>query len=262
MPADGFVPGNRLFACFPHVTQEHLAPDLEIVPIRVGEILHRAGRPVEHVYLPLTGMGSIVVRLRGDVNVEAAIIGNEGLLGVSSIFDDAPATEQTMVQMPGKAIRLRGRALRAEFDRDNGLRALLLRYVQLLIGQIARGSACNRAHHIGARCARWLLSTHDRVDGDEFPLTQEFLAMMLGVRRAGVSVAQHKLLRDRLIDYNRGIITILNRKGLEDIACECYAVLQRRFEQFYQQFEGSDGPQRNGPASRYRLAEPHPLPAL
>lgn len=232
MPADGFTYGNRLIAALPAATRDHLAAQFETVPIRVREVLHPVGRPVEHVYFPHSGMGSIITPLRRGVRIEAATIGNEGLLGAAYVLGDALASEETMVQMPGEATRLRVRVLREEFDRDEILRTLLLRYAQILMGQIAQGSACNRAHDIEARCARWLLSTHDRVEGDEFPLTQEFLAMMLGVRRAGVSVAQHKLQQDGLIRYTRGHIIILDRKGLEAVACECYEVLQRRLERF------------------------------
>ena len=233
MPSDGFVFGNRLLAALPRETLERLTPEFETVQMRVPEVLHKVGRPVEHVYLPHSGMGSIVTPLRRGIRIEAATIGNEGLLGVAYLLGDALATEETMIQLPGDAIRLKVRVLRAEFDRDDVLRSLLLRYSQLLMGQIAQGSACNRVHAIEARCARWLLSTHDRVDGDEFPLTQEFLAMMLGVRRAGVSVAQHKLQQDGLISYARGTLTILDRKGLEATSCECYRVLQDRFDRFY-----------------------------
>lgn len=235
MPSDSFVSGNRLLACLPHDTLDRLRPDLETVPIRVGEVLHRVGKTVEHVYFPHSGMGSIVTLLRRGMNVEAATIGNEGLLGVAYVLGDALATEETMIQMPGEAARLRVQALRAEFNRDEVLRGWLLRYSQLLMGQIAQGSACNRMHAIEERCARWLLSTHDRVSGDEFPLTHEFLAMMLGVRRAGVSVAQHKLQQDGLIRYTRGDITILDRRGLESTACECYGVVKVRFDRFYDQ---------------------------
>jgi CRP-like cAMP-binding protein len=235
MPADGFTTGNRLLAVLPQETRDRLASEFEIVPIRVRDVLHQVGRQVEHVYFPHSGMGSIVTPLRHGVRIEAATIGNEGILGVAYVLGDALATEETMVQMPGEATRLRVRVLRQEFDRDEVLRTLLLRYSQILMGQIAQGSACNRAHGIEARCARWLLSTHDRVPGDEFPLTQEFLAMMLGVRRAGVSVAQHKLQQDGLITYTRGNITILDRRGLEAAACECYTVIQRRLERFLAQ---------------------------
>lgn len=238
MPADGFTPGNRLLAALPAATYERFASELETVPIRVPDVLHQVGRPVEHVYFPHSGMGSIVTPLRHGIRIEAATIGNEGILGVAYVLGDALATEETMIQMPGEAIRLRVRVLREEFDRDEVLRTLLLRYSQILMGQIAQGSACNRAHGIEARCARWLLSTHDRVEGDEFPLTQEFLAMMLGVRRAGVSVAQHKLQQDGLIGYTRGNISILDRKGLEAVACECYVVIQRRFDRFLEHFQG------------------------
>jgi CRP-like cAMP-binding protein len=233
MPRMGFTPGNRLLAALPKETLERLTPDLERIPIRIGDVLHEVGRTVEHVYFPFSGMGSIVTLLQRGFNVEAATIGNEGLLGVAYVLGDAFATEETMIQMPGEAARLRVASLRAEFDRDEVLRGLLLRYSQLLMGQIAQGAACNRAHEIEARCARWLLSTHDRVPGDDFPLTHEFLSMMLGVRRAGVSVAQHKLQQDGMITYRRGIITILDRRGLEEAACECYGVVRGRLDRFY-----------------------------
>jgi CRP-like cAMP-binding protein len=233
MPADGFTTGNRLIAALPRETLDRLTPEMETVPLRVRDVLHHVGRLVEHVYMPHSGMGSIVTKLKGGINIEAATIGNEGLLGVAYVLGDALATEETMVQLPGEATRLRVRVLRAEFDRDEVLRTLLLRYSQLLMGQIAQGSACNRLHPIEGRCARWLLSTHDRVEGDEFPLTQEFLAMMLGVRRAGVSVAQHKLQQDGLIRYTRGNVTILDRAGLKAVSCECHVVVQNRLDRFY-----------------------------
>lgn len=233
MPSDGFIAGNRLFACLSRETRARLAPGMETVPLRLRDVLHRVGRPAEHVYWPHRGMASIVTPLRRGMNIEASTIGNEGLLGISHVLGDAPATEETIVAIPGEASRLRLCVLRDEFERNREVRTLLLRYAQLLIGQIVQGSACNRAHSIEARCAKWLLSAHDRIAGDEFPVTHEFLAMMLGVRRAGVSVAQHKLLQDGLIDYVRGNVRVLSRRGLESIACECYGVLRQRLEQFY-----------------------------
>jgi CRP-like cAMP-binding protein len=233
MPIDGFLPGNRLLAALPPEILQQLAPELETVSIRNREVVQPIGRPAEHVYFPQSGMGSIVIHMKSGLNIEAATIGNEGMLGVSYVLGDALATEETMIQLPGEASRLRVRVLRAEFDRDERLRMLLLRYSQLLTGQIAQGSGCNRAHPLEGRCARWLLSTHDRVAGDQFPLTQEFLAIMLGVRRAGVSVAQHALQQDGLIQYTRGQVTILDRTGLEEVSCECYAVIRERFDQFF-----------------------------
>jgi CRP-like cAMP-binding protein len=233
MPADGFVSGNRLLAALPTEVLDRLAPEMETVPFRQGDVVQPIGRLAEHVYFPHSGMGSIVIHLKGDVNVEAATTGNEGMLGISYVLGDALATEETMIQLPGEASRLRIRVLRAEFDHEERLRMLLLRYSQLPMGQIAQGSACNRAHPLEGRCARWLLSTHDRVAGDQFPLTQEFLALMLGVRRAGVSVAQQALQQDGLIQYSRGSITILDRDGLEKETCECYAVIQKRLDRFF-----------------------------
>jgi CRP-like cAMP-binding protein len=233
MPADGFVPGNRLLAALPPDVLQQLTPELETVPIHNREVIQPIGRLAEHVYFPHSGMGSIVIHLKGGVNVEAATVGNEGVLGISYVLGDALATEEMMIQLPGEASRLRISVLRAEFDRDERLRMLLLRYSQLLMGQIAQGSGCNRIHPIEGRCARWLLSTHDRVEGDQFPLTQDFMALMLGVRRAGVSVAQHALQQDGLIHYTRGQVTILDRTGLEEVACECYGVIRERFDRFF-----------------------------
>jgi len=233
MPADGFIPGNRLLAALPPEVMEHLAPELETVPLRNRDVLQRIGRQAEHVYFPHSGMGSIVIHMEAGVNVEAATVGNEGMLGLSYVLGDTVATEETMIQLPGEASRLRIRVLRAEFDRDERLRTLLLRYSQLLMGQIAQGSGCNRVHSIEGRCARWLLSTHDRVAGDSFPLTQDFLALMLGVRRAGVSVVQHALQQDGLIAYARGQVTILDRVALEELACECHRVIRDRYNRFF-----------------------------
>ena len=233
MPADGFVPGNRLLAALPPEVLQHLAPNLETVPIRNREVVQPIGRLAEHVYFPHSGMGSIVIHMKGGVNVEAATVGNEGALGISYVLGDTLATEEMMIQLPGEASRLRIKVLRAEFDRDERLRMLLLRYAQLLMGQIAQGSGCNRVHPIEGRCARWLLSTHDRVAGDQFPLTQDFLALMLGVRRAGVSVAQQALQQHGLIQYTRGQVTILDRAGLEEFTCECYGVIRERFDRFF-----------------------------
>jgi CRP-like cAMP-binding protein len=232
MPADGFVPGNRLLAMLPADILELLKPELETVPLRNRDVIQRIGRQAEHVYFPHSGMGSIVIHMQRGVNVEAATVGHEGMLGLQYVLGDTLATEETMIQLPGEASRLRIRVLRAEFDRDDRLRTLLLQYAQLLMGQIAQGAACNRLHPIDARCARWLLSTHDRVEGDTFPLTQDFLALMLGVRRAGVSVTQQALQQDGLINYSRGMVTIYDRPGLEAIACECYGVIRDRFERF------------------------------
>jgi hypothetical protein len=233
MPADGFVPGNRLLAALPPDVLQQLTPELETVSLRNKEVVQSIGQQAEHVYFPHSGMGSIVIHMKGGVNVEAATVGNEGTLGISYVLGDTLATEEMMIQLPGEASRLRIRVLRAEFDRDERLRTLLLRYSQLLMGQIAQGSGCNRVHPLEGRCARWLLSTHDRVAGDQFPLTQEFMALMLGVRRAGVSVAQNALQQDGLIQYTRGQVTILDRAGLEEVSCECYGVIRERFDRFF-----------------------------
>jgi hypothetical protein len=159
----------RLLAALPAQVLERLTPEFETVSLRNRDVVQRIGRQAEHVYFPHSGMGSIVIHMRGGVNVEAATVGHEGMLGLSYVLGDTLATEETMIQLPGEASRLRIRVLRKEFDREERLRTLLLRYSQLLMGQIAQGAGCNRLHPIEARCARWLLSTHDRVEGDTFP---------------------------------------------------------------------------------------------
>jgi CRP-like cAMP-binding protein len=239
MPADGFLPGNRLIEALPAEARQRLAPEFEHISIRSGDVLHRAGQSADYVYWPHSGMGSIVSPLGQEASIAVASIGSEGMIGVFQALGGGLSTERSVVLVSGEAARVRIGPLRAELERNRELRALLSRYAQLLAGHIARGAACNRAHHIEARCARWLLSAHDCVAGDQFPMTHEVLARTLGVRRAGVSVAQHKLMKQGLIDYSRGIVTIVDRAGLEAGSCDCHRVLRGRYESFYS-FNKSD----------------------
>jgi CRP-like cAMP-binding protein len=157
--------------------------------------------------------------------------GNEGLVGLAALLGAEGSESQTLAEIPGTALRLPAAVLVAAVDAQPALRRLLLRYTQAYLTQVAQGAACNRLHGIEARCARWLLMTHDRVGGsDAFPLTQEFLAIMLGVRRAGVSVAAGALQDAGLIRYRRGGIRVLDRAGLEAAACECYGVVRRQYD--------------------------------
>jgi CRP-like cAMP-binding protein len=207
-----------------------LAPELEMLDMRARFVLWEPDAPIRSVYFPHTCVMSIIVPLRGDVSVEAGTVGREGFLGVPVLLGGQSTSTQAIVQVAGSASRLPSSVFRRALAEDDSLREFSLRYAQALLEQTAQSVACNGRHDLSERCARWLLMTHDRVDGEEFHLTQEFLATMLGVRRATVTVAAATLQRAGLIQYQRGRVTIIDREGLEDAACECYDVVRRKFE--------------------------------
>jgi CRP-like cAMP-binding protein len=217
-----------------------LAPDdgawlerqLEPVEFESGEVIADAGNPFTRVYFPESAVISFVNRMADGGAVEVGTVGNEGMASVSSFLDGGASTSDTFVQIPGTIRCAPSAAIVDGVDSRPAIRRLLNRYTQAYLTQVAQTAACNRLHHIEARCARWLLMTHDRVGGaDQFPLTQEFLAIMLGVRRAGVTVAAGALQDAGLIRYRRGGIRVLDRAGLEAAACECYGIVRRHFDQ-------------------------------
>jgi CRP-like cAMP-binding protein len=222
---------NRLLAALAADDLAALAPHLEEVTLGNGEVLAEPGEPLADIYFPETAIMSVINRMADGAGVEVGTVGNEGLVGLAALLGAEASESQTLAQIPGTALRLPAAVLVAAVDAQPALRRLLLRYTQAYLTQVAQGAACNRLHGIEARCARWLLMTHDRVGGaDAFPLTQEFLAIMLGVRRAGVSVAAGALQDAGLIRYRRGGIRVLDRAGLEAAACECYGVVRRQFD--------------------------------
>ncbi len=222
---------NRLLAALAPEDYAALAPHLEPVALSVGQVLAGPGEAFAHVYFPETAVLSVIARMADGAGVEVGTVGNEGLAGVSVLLDTEASPNETLAQIPGTALRVSAAAFTAAVDARPGLRRLLHRYAQAYLTQVAQGAACNRLHGIEARCARWLLMTHDRVGGaDSFPLKQEFLAIMLGVRRAGVTVAAGALQDAGLIRYRRGGIRVLDRAGLEAAACECYGVVRRQFD--------------------------------
>lgn len=183
-----------------------------------------------HVYFPINGVVSMLARVDEKALVEVATVGNEGMVGVP-LFLGAKLSPGTMIsQVPGEALRMDAEALQRAVAETGPLMSLLHRYTQALMVQISQGNACNRMHSVEERCARWLLLTHDRVDSDEFTLTQEFLGDMLGVRRASVNIVASIFQRAGFIRYSRGRITILNRAGLESAVCGCYAVIRDEYE--------------------------------
>jgi CRP-like cAMP-binding protein len=224
---------NRLLAALPGSAYERLLPALEPVSLSLRQTIYEAEQPIEYVYFVRVGVISMVSVMQDGTIIEVATVGNEGMVGLPVFLGADTIAMHAFVQIPGAAMRMKATALREEVRNGGALAALLQRYTQALLIQIAQGAACNRVHSIEERCARWLLMTHDRVGADEFPLTQKFLSQMLGARRASVNRAARVLQQAGFIRYRRGQITILDREGLESAACECYTVIKREYERLY-----------------------------
>jgi CRP-like cAMP-binding protein len=223
-------PGNRLLAALPADELDRLRPHLERRRYDVKELVHRPGEPIEAVVFPTTGVFSLVTSMADGTTMEVATVGDEGMVGVPVFLGDVSSPLTVYSQIPGEALCLPAAKLRS-FVRDGSrLHDLLLRYVQALFILTAQSVACNRLHSVQQRCARWLLMCHDRTHTDEFPLTQEFMAQMLGIRRASVTEAAGQLQGAGLIRYQRGVITILDRPGLERASCECYGIIRAEFD--------------------------------
>ena len=204
----------------------HLTP-LDAVP---RDSLYEPNKPFRYVYFPETAVASILTVLEDGTEGEVATIGYEGMVGLPVFLGAKRSPERSCWQVPGKAYRLPVKVFKKETNRNGTWNGNINLYTQAFFTQMAQSVTCNRLHSMAKRCARWLLMTHDRVPGDEFELTQQFLSQMLGVRRTGVSEVAGRLQRGGLITYRRGHITILNRKGLEKASCECYQVVRREFE--------------------------------
>ena len=209
---------------------EQFAEKLHPVKLELGEILYEPEQHIEHVYFPTAGVISLLAAFEDGTTVEAGVIGLEGMLGTSVVLGAETTPHQALVQAEGHALKMAARDLRAEAQKDGLLLDLLLRFTNALFTQVAQTAGCNRAHTIEQRLARWLLLTHDRVEQNEFAITQEFLSRMLGVRRAGVSVAANTLREMRAIDYRRGRVVVRDRPGLERASCECYSVVKAEYD--------------------------------
>ncbi|HEX8068731.1 MAG TPA: Crp/Fnr family transcriptional regulator [Pyrinomonadaceae bacterium] len=218
--------GNRLLAALPPADYERLQPALEPVRLAKGQVLYLLGDTVNYCYFPFGGVISILSATESGDTVEVAMIGSEGMAGVPSILQVGSAPYQVMVQIEADGLRIRAEPLAREFNRGGALHSLLLRYTHGLLCQIAQSAVCNRFHTVKQRLCRWLLITRDRVRADAFPLTQEYIAHMLGVPRTNVTMTASALQRERLIRYTRGRINIIDHQGLERAACECYRLLK------------------------------------
>jgi CRP-like cAMP-binding protein len=215
---------NRLLAALPHEVFNRIAPLLELTPLRLKDVLHKPGDPVGHVYFPGGGFCSMLTVLDDGHMVEVATIGREGMVGASALVNGAaPDPSATMVQAESEVCyKMSTEAFTAEVARRGPFGAVVGRYSQALLGFVMQSTACNAVHSVEQRLARWLLMAHDRLDRNEFPLTQEFVAMMLGATRPTVTVVAGTLQRADLITYRRGRITVVDRAGLEAASCECY----------------------------------------
>jgi len=225
--------GNKILAALPRKEFEQLAAKLKPVELKLGVTLYQPEQKIEHAYFVNSGVVSVLAALEDGATVEAGVIGPEGIAGVSVILGADSTPNQALIQAEGDALRIASKDLRIEFRKGGKLRDLLLRYTHTLFTQVAQTAACNRLHSIEQRLARWLLLTQDRVGSDEFVLTQDFLSRMLGVRRAGVSVAANTLRQAQLIDYRRGIIVVMDRKGLEKYSCECYRIVKNEYDRHF-----------------------------
>ncbi len=220
---------NALLAALPAEEHELLGRRIEPVQLSLKLVIEEPGQPVEYVWFPHSGVVSIVSEMEDGGTVEVATVGREGFVGLPLVLDARAMPYRTFTQVPGEGERIPAAAFTALLPSLPTLHRLMLRYAMTLVTQIAQGSACNRLHPVEARCARWLLMTHDRVDSDAFPLTQEFLSQMLGVTRPSVSIAAGMLQRAGLIHYARGVVRILDRPGLEAASCECYRIIAGEF---------------------------------
>ena len=221
---------NRILAALPRAALERLLPDLDQKPMAMAQVLQPRGERLEEVVFPLLGVASMVSMGDSGDSVEVATIGCEGIVGLPLFLGGEKAAVEIFVQVPGDALHLSAVAFRDHLARETSLTQTLLLYTQALLTQVAQCSACNCHHPVEARCARWMLQTHDRVKGDVFPLTHDFLGLMLGVRRASVTLTAGALQKRKLITYHRGVVTVLNRKGLEATACECYQLISDEFD--------------------------------
>ncbi len=221
---------NTLLAALPEDEWARWAPQLEWVPLRLGQVLYESGRPLSHVYFPTNAIVSLLYVLEDGGSAEIAVVGNEGVVGISIFMGGETTPSRAVVQSAGEAFRLRSPVIKEEFMRATAGMHLLLRYTQALITQMAQTAVCNRHHLLEQQLCRWLLLSLDCLDTNELVMTQELIANMLGVRREGVTEAALKLQRLGLIQYSRGHITVIDRAGLERNTCECYGVVKREYD--------------------------------
>ncbi|KST62380.1 Crp/Fnr family transcriptional regulator [Mastigocoleus testarum] len=221
---------NLLLAALPSEDYKYLIPHLDEVSFTIGKVLHPPGEPIKDVYFPIHGMISLISIMEDGSTTEIALVGNEGMIGMPIFWGGNYSNNCAVVQLEGNGWKLNANIFKQKFLRSEALQKRLLLYTQALITQVSQNAACNRQHTIEERLCRWLLSVCDCIGKDNFPLTQEFISQMLGIRRSSVTVAAGTLQKAGLIRYNRGNINIINVKDLEAAACECYCVVKQEYD--------------------------------
>jgi CRP-like cAMP-binding protein len=224
---------NRLLTSFGDKALSALSPHISEVSLTVGRVIAEPGDPVVNVYFPSSGVISIVTLLENGDRIESLTVGREGAVGLLGAFGDPRFTARGLVQISGAALRIDARALREAANTFASIRETVIRYAQVTEAQLHQSAACNAMHSIEARLCRWLLTCEDRVGDTTLPLTQEFLAMMLGVQRTSVTTAAQTLQRRGLIEYRRGRITVLDRRGMEHGSCECYRTMETIYDRVF-----------------------------
>ena len=230
MNADDEPRQNQLLAALKDDESRRWLPRLEAVDLPLGKVLYEPGVAMSHVYFPTTAIVSLLYVMENGASAEIAVVGHEGLVGISLFMGGGSTPSRAVVQSAGRGFRLSAQLVKDEFDRAGPVLHLLLRYTQALITQMAQTSACNRHHAVDQQFCRWLLLTLDRLLASKIVMTQELLSNILGVRRASVTEAAGNLQKDGLIRYERGRITVLDRPGLERRSCECYAVVKKEYD--------------------------------
>ncbi|KVK83888.1 Crp/Fnr family transcriptional regulator [Burkholderia ubonensis] len=240
---------NAILDALPEDSIDAVAPHLELVKISSG-VLDRVGEPLRYLYFPTTAVMSVLGLMEDGAMVEVAVVGREGVVGLSTLIGGNANSNRYEVRIGGLAYRVPTAVMRTEFERSPGTYRLLLSYCQAKMAQISRSALCNRHHSVSEQLSRWLLLAHDRVDGDELAVTQQTIANMLGVRREGVTEAAGLLHEAGLIRQHRGRITVLDRDGLEHYACECHKLIRAEYRKLL-------GMQSSTLATPFSLCEPH-----
>jgi CRP-like cAMP-binding protein len=235
MSADSNLqPRNRILAALSTEEIERLRPHLKPVTLEYKQVLYEPHKTIRYSYFPNDSVISMVTTVIDKTVVEVGLAGSEGMVCVATFLGAATTPHQGLVQVAGQAMRIKANVLRDEFKRGGRLQDLLLRYTQAHLVQISQTSVCNRLHALEARLSRWLLMIHNRVDGNQFLLTQDIISTMLGAQRTGVTEAAGSLQKKRIISYSRGRITILDRQKLEETSCECYWIVRDEYERLYE----------------------------
>jgi len=230
MPLPASPQHNHLLAALPDDERLRWEAQLEYIDMPLGQVLYESGCTLKHVYFPTTAIVSLLYVMENGASAEIAVVGHEGIVGISLFMGGESTPSRAVVQSAGKGYRMRAQTIKDEFNRSGPVMHLLLRYTQALITQMAQTAVCNRHHSLDQQLCRWLLLSLDRLQGNELVMTQELIANMLGVRREGVTEAALNLQRVGLISYARGHITVLDRPGLEQRTCECYAVVKKEYD--------------------------------